>query len=197
MGECFAPFVPEISVLPVPKPVPKPRRTLGNFADEVFHNLGLNIPPLPDPSVETGNSTSAEAGSADDADAPATASGEILPAPEEAPPLPEPRTATALRSSPGFKRCLLAQTPLSEEEAELVAFWAISTWFQDALTVLPCLVITGSAHYARILLHVLDHVCRGAKLLAGFRRGDLDVLHWSLTPTWFPSLTSTSGRPTC
>jgi hypothetical protein len=41
-----------------------------------------------------------------------------------------------------IKRSVLAETHLPEDAAELVAFWTISTWFLDALTVLPCLVIT-------------------------------------------------------
>jgi hypothetical protein len=53
------------------------------------------------------------------------------------------------------------------------AFWVISTWFQEALIVLPCLVITGPAHGATELLRVLHDLCCASVLLAGFRRGDL------------------------
>ena len=49
--------------------------------------------------------------------------------------------------------------------------------FQDELTVLPCLVITGPAHEAGVVLHTLSDFCREAKLLSGFRRSHLAVLH--------------------
>jgi hypothetical protein len=60
----------------------------------------------------------------------------------------------------------------------LVAFWSISTWFQDASNILPCLVLTGSAHDARSVLHVLGDFCRKAALLAGFQPSHLGVLRW-------------------
>jgi hypothetical protein len=62
---------------------------------------------------------------------------------------------------------------LSDADVAISAFWVISTWFQEALTVLPCLVITGPPHEATELLRVLGDLCRGSLLLAGFRRGDL------------------------
>ncbi|MGA1983739.1 MAG: hypothetical protein ABSG84_14890 [Acidobacteriaceae bacterium] len=72
----------------------------------------------------------------------------------------------------------MAQTHLPEDAAEMVAFWVISTHFQDALTVLPCLIITGHPHEAGVVLHLLYTFCRRAALLAGFRRSDLGVLNW-------------------
>jgi hypothetical protein len=62
---------------------------------------------------------------------------------------------------------------LSDANIAIAAFWVISTWFQDALTVLPCLAIIGPAHEATELLRVLHGLCRGSLLLAGFRGGDL------------------------
>jgi hypothetical protein len=77
-----------------------------------------------------------------------------------------------------IKRSLLTLTHLPDDAAELVAFWLISTWFQDALTVLPCLVLTGPTHDAEGVLHVLRNFCRQPELLAGFRRSHLGVLRW-------------------
>ena len=53
-------------------------------------------------------------------------------------------------------------------------------WFFriNELTILPCLVLTGSTHDAVVVLHVLRNVCREAKLLAGFRRSHLGILQW-------------------
>jgi hypothetical protein len=72
-----------------------------------------------------------------------------------------------------IKHAIGAQTYLSDANIDVAAFWVISTWFQDTLTVLPCLAITGPAHEATELLHVLHKLCRNSLLLAGFRRGDL------------------------
>jgi hypothetical protein len=72
-----------------------------------------------------------------------------------------------------IKHTIKAQAHLSDADIALAAFWVISTWFQDALIVLPCLVITGPAHEATELLRVLHDLCCRSLLLAGFRRGDL------------------------
>lgn len=102
---------------------------------------------------------------------------EILTASAEAP-LQVPREATAIESLTWIKRCVLAQTHLPEDVAELASLWVISTWFQDALTILPCLIITGPAHDGGGLLHVLGDLCRRPALLAGFQRSHLGVLRW-------------------
>ena len=46
------------------------------------------------------------------------------------------------------------------------------------MTILPCLMITGHAHDAGVVLHLLRTFCRRAALLAGIRRSDLGVLRW-------------------
>jgi hypothetical protein len=74
---------------------------------------------------------------------------------------------------------IVAQTQLPKDVAELVAFWAISTWFQEGQTILPCLVINGPAHEATVLLRILKNLCRGAGLVAEFRRADLKDLNFN------------------
>jgi len=103
---------------------------------------------------------------------------EILPAPAEAP-LPPPRFATAVELFNWIKRSILAQTHLTEDSAEIAAFWVISTWFQDALTILPCLTITGQAHDAMVVLSVLEGFCRAPLRVADFLKGDLSILRQS------------------
>ena len=76
-----------------------------------------------------------------------------------------------------IKHRIGAQTHLSDANIAVAAFWVISTWFQDALTVVPCLVITGPAHEATELLSVLHELCCASLLLAGFRRRDLQVVY--------------------
>jgi hypothetical protein len=84
-----------------------------------------------------------------------------------------PQTSTAFEIFTGIQQTIGAQTHLSDANIAIAAYWVISTWFQEALTVLPCLVITGPPHEATELLRVLGDLCRGSLLLAGFRRGDL------------------------
>jgi hypothetical protein len=69
-----------------------------------------------------------------------------------------------------------AQAQLPAGVSSLIAFWAVSTWFQDALPVFPCLAISGPAHEAMVVLRILRDVCASPVLLAGFRRSDLKTL---------------------
>jgi hypothetical protein len=86
---------------------------------------------------------------------------------------PPPQASKAFEIFTLIKHTIGAQTHLSDANIAIAAFWVISTWFQDALTVLPCLAIIGPAHEATELLRVLHGLCRGSLLLAGFRGGDL------------------------
>lgn len=121
------------------------------------------------------------------------AAPELLPPLTDTPveaPLPPPQFATAAQLILWIKLCFLAQTHLPEDAAELAAFYVISTWFQDQLNVLPCLVLTGAAHDAMVVLRVLSTFCRKAKLLSGFRRSHLGVLRWGCMTNlvWEPNL---------
>lgn len=93
-------------------------------------------------------------------------------------PLPPSRMATAVEIFTWITLVLLALTHLPEDAVMWVAFFAISTWFQDQFQVFPCLVLTGATHDAVVVLRVLSIFCRQAKLLSGFRRSDLGVLQW-------------------
>jgi hypothetical protein len=189
VGECFAPFIPQVLVSPAPSLKRKPP-TFKELLDETFRRNGWDSPAPTDPAAETGTSTSAEAGSTDDTDAPVVKPAEILPTPKKEPPPPAPRTATALEIFTWIKWCLLAQTHLPVDAAEMIAFWVISTWFQDDLSIRPCLVITGPAHDAEAVLSILRNFCPRAALLAGLKRGDLGVLRWACQTNlvWEPNL---------
>ena len=174
-GGCFEPFTPEVSVTPAPKPAPKPKPpSLIPLIDRILRDNGCVTTPT-DIAPEAGSQVSGASQSTDDA---------VLAQPYEVSPtsleasLPPPRAATAVELFAWLKRCVLAQTHLPEDASEIFAFWVISSWFQDALTVLPCLVITGPAHEAVGVLHVLSNFCRKAAMLAGFRRSHLGVLRW-------------------
>lgn len=166
VGECFAPFVPKTSAAPALKAKPAP---LVSFCERAYRDSGYPLPKKSEillPHV---------AESAGDPDTSVTEHIEVRITTVQVPP-PPPRKATALEIFTWIKRSLLAQTHLPEATAELVSFWVISTWFQDVLLVRPCLVITGSAHQAIVLLRVLNGLCRKPVLVAGFRKSDLPTL---------------------
>lgn len=70
-----------------------------------------------------------------------------------------PASTDAVEIFTWIKHAIRARTNLSDADVAIAAFWVISTWFQEALIVLPCLVITGPAHEATELLLVLHDLC--------------------------------------
>jgi hypothetical protein len=172
-GGCFEPFIPQVASSPAPKPVPNPKPpSLMPVIDKILRDNGCvptptNTSPEPEfPAPETDGS----GGAAETAQP-----SENPPAPVESP-LPPPRVATAVELFKWVKASISAQTHLPEDATELLALWVISTHVQEALTILPCLILTGSAHDAGNVLHILGDFCRKAVLLAGFRRCDLGGL---------------------
>jgi hypothetical protein len=172
VGECFAPFIPQVAVAPAPRRKAKPAVSV---FEKVLGELGYGTTST-DAGQKTGPPVSEAAGNDDETDRSTARPNEILTASVKTP-LPIPRKATVLEIFTWIKRSVLAQTHLPEDAAELVAFWAISTWFQDALTVLPCLVITGPAHDAMAVLRILGVFCRKSMRVADFRKGDLATLN--------------------
>ena len=75
-----------------------------------------------------------------------------------------------------IKGMIAGRSRLPDSVSAVVAFWAISTWFLEALTVFPLLVISGPAHEAMVVLDVLSDLCWAPTRLAGFRRADLKEL---------------------
>ena len=173
VGECFAPFIPQVAVAPAPRRKPKPAVSV---FEKVLGEFGYGTTST-DAGPKTGLSVPEAAGNDDDTDLSTARPNEILTASVETP-LPIPRKATVLEIFTWIKRSVLAQTRLPEDAAELVAFWVISTWFQDALTVRPCLLITGPASDAMVVLRILEVFCRMAVRVAEFRKGDLATLNW-------------------
>ncbi len=157
----------------VPKPTPTPKTK-----PQIPSYMAALEKRYPQPC---GGTTSIVAGSETGLSVPAAADvetakpSEILPASEKAP-LPPPRVATAVEIFTWITRCFLALALLLVDEAELITFWAISTWFQDELTIFPCLAITGPAHDAMVVLSILQDFCRKPLLVADFRKGDLLTL---------------------
>ena len=170
-AECFAPFVPQVSAAPTIKQTPPV-----SVFEKLLRDAGcLRTPTAATP--ETGVLAPVAAGSTGNTDMPTARPSEILAASVEAP-LPIPPKATAVQIFNWIKRSIVAQTHLPDDAAALVALWVISTWFQDTLAVLPCLVISGPAHNAMVVLRVLNDFCCKPVLVAEFRKGDLETLNW-------------------
>jgi hypothetical protein len=172
VGECFAPFIPKVAVA-APAPTRK-RKPAASVFEQVLGEFGYNTTST-DAGPKTELPVPEAAGSDGATDLSTVRPNEILTASVETP-LPTPRKATVLEIFTWIKRSVLAQTSLPEDVAELIAFWVISTWFQDALTVLPCLLLTGPAHDATVVLLILGVFCRMSVRVGEFRKGDLETL---------------------
>src|ERR1700678_371302 len=70
-------------------------------------------------------------------------------------PPPPPRTENVTIVLTNIKQMIAGWTYLSDSASALVAYWVLSTWFQDALTVCPCLVLAGPPHEAMVVLRAL------------------------------------------
>lgn len=77
------------------------------------------------------------------------------------------------------KESIAAQTCLLGDTCALIAFWALSTWFPEAFTVFPCLVLTGPAYEAIGVLRTLKDLCYAPVLMAAFRSSDLKVVNFN------------------
>jgi hypothetical protein len=78
-----------------------------------------------------------------------------------------------------IKRSIVDQTGLPEDTCSLISFWALSTWFPEAFTVFPCLVLTGPAYEAIVVLRTLKDLCYAPMLMAAFRSSDLKVVSFN------------------
>lgn len=133
----------------------------------------------PTPATEAAPSSSQDVDSSEKASENASPAVEVATTVPDTQSWPSPDSSKAAMLHYWMKWSIMAQTHLEENLAALIAFWALSTWFQDALTVIPCLVITGASHDAIVVLRVLEVICREPLLAAEFRRGDLDNHRWN------------------
>jgi hypothetical protein len=86
--------------------------------------------PTSSPGVENSEKAPQNAPPAEEASTPTPSDQGLL--------ISQPRNAAELCA--WIEWSIQAQTHLPQGISSLIAFWVISTWFQDALTVLPCLV---------------------------------------------------------
>lgn len=82
-----------------------------------------------------------------------------------------------------IKLAISAQTRLSEKDSALLTFWVFSTWFKDALSVAPCLIISGWAHNGEVVLRTLREFSSHAILMAGINNASLKGVRWDVVVT--------------
>jgi hypothetical protein len=86
---------------------------------------------------------------------------------------------------------IITHTYLTEDASMLLAYWVISTLFQGVLAVAPCVVITGPAREAGMVIKLLNSLCRDSFLMNG--GGKLTKLRLGVVGTcllWESSLTN-------
>ena len=107
VGECFAPFIPQVAVAPAPRRKPKPAVSV---FEKVLGELGYGTTST-DAGPKTGLSVPEAAGNDDDTDLSTARPNEILTASVETP-LPIPRKATVARNlHVDQAQCLGADAP--------------------------------------------------------------------------------------
>jgi len=75
---------------------------------------------------------------------------------------------------------------LSLRVSSLLMSWALSTWFQEALPLSPCLVITGAPHDGEVVLRLLNIFCYRPVLMTGVTLANLKTIgnwRWQFNPT--------------
>jgi hypothetical protein len=82
-----------------------------------------------------------------------------------------------------IKRSIAGGTHLSDHVSALLVFWVISTWFQDALTLYPCLVLTGPPHEAMLVLQTLEELCYRPVRVGALNSAILKNIRWAGHPT--------------
>ena len=108
-----------------------------------------------------------------------------LPNPARAMPLPMEKEdyGTTGELFARVQQAIEERTHISNKQSALLTFWVFSTWFQNVLTVLPCLAITGRAQEGEAILRTLQAYSYHPHLLAGLNSQSLKVIQWGCDPT--------------
>ena len=91
-----------------------------------------------------------------------------------------------------IEETIAEQTLLSKQISALLAYWAISTWFADALPLAPGLAISGSTQEGDTVLQTVRSFCHFPFLMAGVTIASMKNLSRSYRPTilsYEPNLT--------
>ena len=82
-----------------------------------------------------------------------------------------------------LQKAIAAQARLPERASRLLAYWVISTWFPDGLSLAPGLAILGPSYEGDLVLRTLRNFCRNPLLLTGITAADLRKINWRIPPT--------------
>lgn len=82
-----------------------------------------------------------------------------------------------------IKRTVAEHSGLSDTCSALLTFWIFSTWCQEALSLAPCVLITGSSYDGDAILRTLKAFCYHPLLMAGMNSASLKAVNWFRNPT--------------
>jgi hypothetical protein len=82
-----------------------------------------------------------------------------------------------------LQKALAVQACLSERASRLLAYWTLSTWFPDALSLAPGLTIVGPGYEGDLILCALRNFCRYPLMLTRADISSLKNVNWHTTPT--------------
>jgi hypothetical protein len=82
-----------------------------------------------------------------------------------------------------LQKAIAALACLSDRTSRLLAYWTLSTWFPDALSLAPSLAITGPAYEGDLVLRTLRNFCRNPLMMTGITATDLKKINWQIPPT--------------
>lgn len=83
-----------------------------------------------------------------------------------------------------LQEAIAAQAFLPAQTSALLAYWAISTWFSDGLSLAPGLGIVGPLYEGDLVLRALRNFCRyPLMMMTGITTTDLKNVKWYLPPT--------------
>jgi hypothetical protein len=110
---------------------------------------------------------------------------EFVRSPSQATPVPtgSARFGTTAELFGRLQEAIAEQAFLPEYTSALLTYWAVSTWFADALSLTPGLVIVASEFEGDLVLRTLRNFCRYPLMLAGADISSLQRVNWSTTPT--------------
>jgi hypothetical protein len=83
-----------------------------------------------------------------------------------------------------LQEAIAAQAFLPVQTCALPAYWVISTWFSDGLSIAPGLGIVGPSHEGDLVLRALRNFCRyPLMMMTGVTTTDIKNVNWHLPPT--------------
>ncbi len=82
-----------------------------------------------------------------------------------------------------LENAIATQAALPAQTSALLAYWTMSTWFTDGLSLAPGLSIIGPPFEGDLVLRTLRNYCRYPLMMTGVNTSDLKRVNWYTTPT--------------